>query len=94
MNKTYIILPAAKINEIDFAEICETSSNTIRYNLDSSQFIVKFQGNTPEFLDGYDEYTNSEILEISSKSEAEKFVNILNENSDSGWMYEMIEVKK
>lgn len=38
--------------------------------------------------------SHSEILEISSKSEAEKFVNILNENSDSGWMYEMIEVKK
>ena len=64
MNKKYIILPAAKINEMDFNEICETAIGTIRYNLDSSQFIVKFQGNTPEFLDGYDEYTNSEMLEI------------------------------
>jgi archaellum biogenesis ATPase FlaH len=38
--------------------------------------------------------SHSEILEIDSKLEAEKFVNILNENSDSGWIYEMIEVKK
>ena len=64
MNKKYIILPAAKISDIDFNKIYETSLNTIRYKLDNSEFIVKFQGSTPEFLDGYDEYTHSEILEI------------------------------
>lgn len=64
MNKKYIILPADKINEIDFNEICESSINTIRHKLDNTQFIVKFQGATPSFLDGYNEYTNREILEI------------------------------
>lgn len=38
--------------------------------------------------------SHSEILEISSEKEAVDLVNILNENSDSGWVYELIEVKK
>jgi len=38
--------------------------------------------------------SHSEILEISSEKEAVDLVNILNENSDSGWIYELIEVKK
>lgn len=64
MNKKYIILQASKINEIDFSEICETSPNTLRYKLDHSEFIVKFQGEPPTFLDGYTQHTNSEILKI------------------------------
>jgi len=38
--------------------------------------------------------SQSEILEIGRKEEAESLVNILNENSDSGWIYELIEIKK
>jgi hypothetical protein len=36
---------------------------------------------------------NSEILEIPHKNIAEKMVEVLNENSDSGWVYEIIEIK-
>lgn len=38
--------------------------------------------------------SQSEILEIESRIEAENFVNILNENSDSGWVYEWIEISR
>jgi competence protein ComGC len=38
--------------------------------------------------------SQSEILEIEKKEKAESLVDILNENSDSGWVYELIEVKK
>lgn len=38
--------------------------------------------------------SQSEVLEIKSKSEADKLVTILNLNSDSGWVYEIIEVKE
>ena len=38
--------------------------------------------------------SQSEILEIGRKEEAESLVNILNENSNSGWIYELIEIKK
>jgi hypothetical protein len=38
--------------------------------------------------------SQSEVLEIKSKSETDKLVTILNLNSDSGWVYEIIEVKE
>jgi len=38
--------------------------------------------------------SQSEILDLDSKEEAENLVDILNQNSDSGWVYEMIEIKK
>ena len=34
--------------------------------------------------------SQSEILEVSSKKEVDILVDILNENSDSGWVYESI----
>ena len=38
--------------------------------------------------DGY-----SQVLELNSYSEAEKFVGVLNENSDSGWDYGVVTIK-
>ena len=38
--------------------------------------------------------SQSEILEINDFDEAQKLVDILNHNSDSGWLYEIIEIKK
>jgi hypothetical protein len=38
--------------------------------------------------------SQSEILEINDFDEAQKLVGILNHNSDSGWLYEIIEIKK
>lgn len=38
--------------------------------------------------------SQSEILELDSLNEAEDLVNILNQNSDSGWVYEVIEIRK
>lgn len=37
---------------------------------------------------------HSEILEIESEDEAQKLTSILNCNSDSGWVYEIMEIKK
>jgi hypothetical protein len=38
--------------------------------------------------------SQSEILELTSINEANNLVDILNQNSDSGWVYEVIEIKK
>lgn len=35
----------------------------------------------------------SEVMEIPHKNIAEKMVAVLNENSDSGWVYELVEIK-
>jgi hypothetical protein len=38
--------------------------------------------------------SQSEILELDSLNEVEDLVNILNQNSDSGWVYEVMEIRK
>jgi hypothetical protein len=37
--------------------------------------------------------SNSEVFETKSQKEAEKMCQIFNSNTDSGWFYEVIEVK-
>jgi len=65
----YVIVSKNKIEEVDFTKVYETSKKTLRYKLDGSEFILKFEGDTPSFLEGKTEYTHSEILNILSGSE-------------------------
>jgi hypothetical protein len=37
---------------------------------------------------------HSEILEIKHENIAKNIIGVLNENSDSGWVYELVEIKK
>ena len=71
-NITYIIVTADKLNDINFNEVVE-EKKTIRYNLDNTEFIVKFKGDVPSDLKEYKKYTHSEII---------KFIN----NPDNGWI--------
>jgi len=63
-NRKYIIIDASEVSTIDFSQVNETSENTLRYSLDGSQTFVKFDGDTPSFLEGKTSYTHSEILTI------------------------------
>jgi len=65
----YVIVSKNKIEEVDFTKVYETSKKTLRYKLDGSEFILKFEGDTPSFLEGKTQYTHSEILNILSGSE-------------------------
>ena len=68
----YAILNTSDINTVDFSKVKQTDANSVRKTLDGSKFMVKFEGDTPNFLDGVTLYTNQEIIEI--------FWNI-----DNGW---------
>jgi hypothetical protein len=61
---TYVIIAADKVVDIDFSEVKETSADTLRYSLDGTKTFVKFEGDTPSFLEGEDTYTHSEILDV------------------------------
>ena len=65
----YVIINKNEVNSIDFSKILETSVNTLRYSLDGSKTFVKFEGNTPSFLDGKTQYTHLEILTILDSAE-------------------------
>tara|TARA_R100000789_G_scaffold5657_1_gene9709 strand:- start:3673 stop:3912 length:240 start_codon:yes stop_codon:yes gene_type:complete len=68
-NRKYVIIDASEVSSVDFSKVVETSADTLRYSLGDSQTLVKFEGDTPSFLEGKTEYNHSEILNILSGPE-------------------------
>tara|TARA_R100001460_G_scaffold1544_3_gene5766 strand:+ start:5038 stop:5271 length:234 start_codon:yes stop_codon:yes gene_type:complete len=68
-NRKYVIIEASEVGNVDFAQVQETSANTLRYSLDNSKTFVKFEGNTPSFLDGKTQYSKSEMVAILNGEE-------------------------
>ena len=68
-NRKYIIITNAEVASVDFSQVLETSANTLRYNNAGTKTFVKFDGNTPSFLNGKTQYTHDEILTELSKSQ-------------------------
>lgn len=64
--KKYVIINSSEVSSVDFNQVLETSADTLRYNLAGTQTFVKFDGDTPSFLEGKTTYTHSEILTILS----------------------------
>ena len=62
--KKYVIINANEVSSVDFSQVLETSADTLRYKLDGSQTLVKFEGSTPSFLNGKTQYTREEITTI------------------------------
>lgn len=65
----YVIIEASEVSNVNFTEVVERDANSLRYNADNSQTIVKFNGDTPSFLIGKTQYTHSEILAILATDE-------------------------
>ena len=63
-NRKYVIINASEVGTVDFSQVNETSASTLRYSNDDSQTFVKFDGDTPSFLNGKTSYTHSEIRTI------------------------------
>ena len=68
-NRTYVILDAAEVDTVNFDEVMQTSADKLRYSLDGSKFVVKYEGTQPFFLLGKTEYNHEEILNILSGPE-------------------------
>ena len=67
--RTYVILDASEVDTVNFDEVMQTSADKLRYSLDGSKFVVKFEGDTPSFLIGEPQYNHSEILPIMQSPE-------------------------
>lgn len=65
----YVIIDSSEVNSVDFDQVAETSADTLRYSLDGSKTFVKYEGTQPFFLNGKQEYNNSEILAILATDE-------------------------
>ena len=64
MATKYVIIEASEVSSVDFSQVCEDSADTVRYNLDNTKALVKFDGSTPSFLNGKTEYTHAQIRAI------------------------------
>lgn len=68
--RTYAVIDINNLDLIDFSQIEETSSETVRKSLDNTQFVIKWQeGYEPTFIENgtvipVGIYTHSECLEL------------------------------
>jgi hypothetical protein len=69
MSRNYVIIDASEVSSVDFDQVLETSADTLRYNVAGTQTFVKFEGDTPSFLEGKTANTHSEMLEILAGEE-------------------------
>ena len=67
--RTYVILDASEVANVDFNQVFQDSADTLRYSVDGSKTFVKFEGDTPSFLIGEPQYNHEEILNILSGPE-------------------------
>ena len=70
-NRKYVIISKDDVSSVDFAQVHETSADTLRYSNDGSKTFVKYEGSKPSFLSGKTEYTRSEILAILNEADGE-----------------------
>ncbi len=67
--RNYVIIDASEVSSVDFNQVLETSADTLRYNLAGTQTFVKFDGDTPSFLEGKTAYDRSEMLTLLANEE-------------------------
>ena len=60
----FVILDSSEMPSINFDEVMETSADTLRYSVDGTKTFVKFEGDTPSFLEGKPTKTLSEMHTI------------------------------
>tara|TARA_R110002012_G_scaffold281674_2_gene470967 strand:+ start:1720 stop:1938 length:219 start_codon:yes stop_codon:yes gene_type:complete len=65
----YVIFDIQNIDLVNFTEVKETSRDTLRISLDGSKCVLKFEGATPDFLVGLQQYNYEDILAIMYSSE-------------------------
>ena len=65
----YVILDVSELNSVDFSEVKEKSTDYLSLSVDQTKTFVKFEGDTPSFLEGKNEYTYAEMLEVLATDE-------------------------
>ena len=62
--RNYVIIDASEVSSVDFNQVFETNADTLRYNLAGTQTFVKYEGDTPSFLEGKTALDRSEMLAV------------------------------
>lgn len=65
----YTIINIEELSNVDFNVVLETSKHTLRFNNSNTQFVLKFDGETPSFLQDKTLYNYQEIMQILNSPE-------------------------
>jgi hypothetical protein len=65
----YVIFEIANLDTVNFNEVLENNADTLRLSIDGTKTVLKFNGNTPDFLVGLQQYNHKEILAIMQTPE-------------------------
>lgn len=67
-DRRYVIFNVSELPLVDFSKVYETSAEKVRKSLDQTKTFVKWDGETPSFVDMLTTkegiYTHQEMLEI------------------------------
>ena len=70
---TYVIIDTTEITDensvIDFSKLMNRNAAMLRYSLDGSKTLLKYNGEQPSFLSGKKTYTYDEIKVEMAKSD-------------------------
>ena len=70
---TYVIIDTTEITDensvIDFSKLMNRNANMLRYSVDGSKALVKYNGEQPSFLSGKTTYSYDEIKIEMAKSD-------------------------
>lgn len=47
---TYVIVDISELNNINYSQVLQTSSDTVRKSIDQSKFILKYGGDAPQTI--------------------------------------------
>ena len=80
MDIKYIIFDISELNLIDFNQVIETSSETLRYSIDGTKTFIKWVGNEPNFISSLTTksviYNNEDMMNIVHTDEWEHILNL------------------
>lgn len=65
----YVIINTSDLDSVDFSQVAETSTDSLSYSVDGTKTFVKFEGDTPNFLQGKTQHNHAEILTIMQSAE-------------------------
>lgn len=72
-NRRWVIFDTSETGSIDYSQVMQTSSQTLRLNISGSKTFVKYEGTQPSSVASLttksEEYTHSEILNVLTGSE-------------------------
>ena len=81
-NRNYLIFNVSELNKINFDEVLETSTETVRKSVDGNKTFVKWEGDTPacvvDLTTTEGPYSHNEILNILSGDAWTEDINLEN----------------